>query len=215
MLAIKVDTLGPQPHPMPRLRGGIYPPVHDDGAAAIVQRVASRLRDVRRARGLTLDQLSASSGVSRTALSQIERQKSNPSLASLWKIAAGLGLSLLELVDSPMGDDTVVIRASTFARDSERAPRTSRLLAPLATTPWGQAHEFILPSGGQESLAAHDPGTRELVVVLEGELRVLLGRSHYELGEGDSLVAFADIKHGYENIGTEPARFHLFVLSPR
>jgi transcriptional regulator with XRE-family HTH domain len=161
---------------------------------------------------MTLEELSASSGVSRTALSQIERQRCNPSLSSLWKIAAGLGLSFLELIDSPMGDSTVVVHASPLSCEN---PQTSRLLAPLAATPWGRAHEFALPAESLEILAALAPGTRQLVVVLEGELRVILGRSHYELGEGDSLVAFADIEHAYENAGSTTARFHVFVISPR
>jgi transcriptional regulator with XRE-family HTH domain len=219
MLAAKMDTPAAtsalRQDSFPRLRSGQRPPGDDDGAVATIKRVASRLRDARQTLGMTLDELSASSGVSRTALSQIERQKTNPSLTSLWKIAAGLGLNFLELLDSPMGDSTVVVRANGGEVKSPKAKGASRLLAPLAATPWGQALEFSLAPNSHEFFAAYPPGTRELVVALDGPLRVILGRSSRELGEGDSLVAFADVEHGFENVGAEVVRFHVFVLYPR
>src|SRR3712207_4093649 len=72
------------------LRGEPLPPGDDVGAAELARRVATNLRERRKSRGLSLDQLSAAAGVSRAALSQIETLKSNPSLSVLWKIAVGL-----------------------------------------------------------------------------------------------------------------------------
>src|SRR5688572_29325507 len=71
-------------------RGLPLPPGDDIGAAELAQRVATNLRERRKARGMSLDQLATASGVSRAALSQIETLKSNPSLSVLWKIAVGL-----------------------------------------------------------------------------------------------------------------------------
>src|SRR5262245_1750095 len=80
------------------LRDAPLPPGDDVGAAELARRVAANLRDRRKARGLSLEQLAAASGVSRAALSQIETMKSNPSLGVLWKIAVGLGVPYAELI---------------------------------------------------------------------------------------------------------------------
>ena len=67
-------------------------PGDDVGAAELGRRVAENLRQRRKARGMSLDDLARSSGVSRAALSQIETCKSNPTVGVLWKIAVGLGV---------------------------------------------------------------------------------------------------------------------------
>src|SRR5688572_7384995 len=79
-------------------RGVPLPPGDDVGAADLARRVASNLRDRRKLRGMSLDELATASGVSRAALSQIETLKSNPSLSVLWKIAVGLQIPFSELL---------------------------------------------------------------------------------------------------------------------
>src|SRR4051812_9478662 len=79
-------------------RNAPLPPGDDVGAADLTRRVAVNLRDRRKDRGLSLDQLALASGVSRAALSQIESCKSNPSLSVLWKIAVGLQIPFSELL---------------------------------------------------------------------------------------------------------------------
>src|SRR3954454_16482967 len=81
-----------------RARKEPLPPGDDVGAADMARRVALNLRDKRKDRGLSLDQLAVASGVSRAALSQIESSKSNPSLSVLWKIAMGLQIPFSELL---------------------------------------------------------------------------------------------------------------------
>ena len=56
--------------------------------------VAENLREIRRLRKLSLDGLAELTGVSKSMLGQIEREESNPTLQTLWKIAAGLRVSL-------------------------------------------------------------------------------------------------------------------------
>jgi len=84
------------------------------------RRVAVNLRERRKARNMSLDQLAVASGVSRAALSQIETQKSNPSLGVMWKIAVGLGIPFSEL----LGGNTRVRRFSVEASRRFCAPPT-------------------------------------------------------------------------------------------
>jgi len=63
----------------------------------INQQVAQRLKNLRMAAGLSLQDLALRSGVSRAMLSQIETLKTNPTIAILWKVAEGLGIPFAEL----------------------------------------------------------------------------------------------------------------------
>src|SRR5687768_7848517 len=77
------------------------------GAAELARRVAEALRRFRQNQRLSLDDLSARSGVSRAALSQIEGARTNPTLAVLWKIAVGLEIPFHDLLGT--GSDSSVI----------------------------------------------------------------------------------------------------------
>src|SRR5579863_3715030 len=90
-------------------------PGDDVGAADLGRRVAENLRQRRKARGMSLDDLARASGVSRAALSQIETCKSNPTVGLLWKIAVGLGVPFAELIGEPVGSAAVLRRGSAQA----------------------------------------------------------------------------------------------------
>src|SRR3954464_13333986 len=92
-----------------------------------------RLRELRKRRGWTLEETSAACGVSRSMLSEIERERANPTLAVAFRIAQAFGLSLGELVEAPAATSRVdVIRADdrTFHYRSDRHCRI-RTLSPL------------------------------------------------------------------------------------
>src|SRR3974390_2797941 len=82
----------------------------DVGAAELGRRVAENLRQRRKGRALSLDDLARASGVSRAALSQIETCKSNPTVGVLWKIAVGLGIPFAELIGAPRSGAAVLRR---------------------------------------------------------------------------------------------------------
>src|SRR6204780_995060 len=85
-------------------------PGDDVGAADLGRRVAENLRQRRKARGMSLDDLARASGVSRAALSQIETRKTNPTVGVLWKIAVGLGVPIAELIGAPRSGVVVLRR---------------------------------------------------------------------------------------------------------
>src|SRR6516164_5950007 len=78
--------------------------------------LGGRVRQLRTARGWSLEALAAASGVSRSMLSQIEREQANPTLAVTLRIARAFGLSLGELLETPGAASAVnVIRAEDHA----------------------------------------------------------------------------------------------------
>ena len=87
-------------------------------ASAIRAALAENMRRIRLARGLSLRELSAKTGLSKALLSQIEREVANPTVSTLTRVAAGLDISFTEMT-KPSQLEPVVIRA---ADPSSRAP---------------------------------------------------------------------------------------------
>ncbi len=191
------------------------PPGDALGAAEMAKRVGINLRDMRKARGLSLDQLAVASGVSRAALSQIETQRTNPSLGVLWKIAVGLGIHFSELLGVTSQTVSVLRRSEAQVLRSSDGKMESRPLAPAGSSPSTEAYELRLAAGGHHDSDPHATGTRELVVVLGGRLRLRVGSESYDLAGGDAISFTADQPHSYENIGISDMRCHDVIIYTR
>lgn len=196
-------------------REGAIPAGDDVGAADLARRIAQRLKSERAVRNMSLDELAKASGVSRAALSQIETLKSNPSIGVLWKIAVGLGLPFAELLDEQRHEGAVLRRGETQVLKSPDGRFESRPLSPAGVTPFVEVYELRLAARARYASEAHAPGTREILVVLSGLLKVSVGDSVFELEPGDSLAFVADQPHVYENPANSEARYHNVIVYGR
>jgi transcriptional regulator with XRE-family HTH domain len=196
-------------------RNAPLPPGDDVGAADMARRVAVNLRDKRKDRGMSLDQLALASGVSRAALSQIETCKSNPSLSVLWKIAVGVQIPFSELLGESGPTVNLLRRADTQVLRSADGRMESRPATPAGLSRQLEVYELRLAARSTHTSDAHAPGTSELIIVLAGSLRMHVGNDKYELGAGDSLAFPADRPHTYENPGAGEARYHDVIIYPR
>ena len=159
----------------------------DDEAAALGSLIGERVRLERKRRSWTLDQLAQRSGVSRRMLVTIEQGATNPSIATLLRLSDALGVGLPALV-APGPPSSV-----TITRKADRAAL------------------WTSPAGGAAYLAA---GTRELMTVLKGTVRLTVGEQTWDLRTGDAASFAGDVEHGYANPGTSPSRFSLTVYEP-
>lgn len=192
----------------PRVRARTNPGAGDEvGAAELARRVADALRKYRRDRQLSLDDLSARSGVSRAALSQIEGGRTNPTLAVLWKIAVGLEIPFHDLLGGNSREGVLILRAGDAPPLRSADSRTeSRLLSPGGASTDTEVYELRLLPKALHRSEAHARGTTETVVVLTGVLRLNVGGSGYDLSAGDSVYFRADVEHSYENRSTRETR---------
>ncbi len=190
-------------------------PGDEVGAAELGRRVAENLRQRRKARGLSLDDLARASGVSRAALSQIETCKSNPTVGVLWKIAVGLGVPISELIGAPRSGAVVLRRNDAQLLRSADGKFESRPLAPAGASPIVELYELRLSARSTHASEAHAPGTREMMVVLTGQLRMHVNDETYELSAGDSIAFAADRPHAYENPTGGEARYHNVIVYER
>jgi transcriptional regulator with XRE-family HTH domain len=185
------------------------------GAADLGRRVAENLRQRRKARGMSLDDLAAASGVSRAALSQIETCKSNPTVGVLWKIAVGLAVPVAELIGAPRSGVVVLRRADSQLLRSADGKFESRPLTPAGASPLVELYELRLSARSTHASEPHSPGTHEVVIVLSGVLRMHVGDEMFELSAGDSVAFAADRPHAYENPAGSEARYHNAIVYER
>ena len=181
-----------------------------NGVAATAPTVGSRMRALREAMGLSLRDLAERSGVSAPMLSQVERGETSPTLAVAAKIAAGLELTLSQLLRLDEGSHVAVSRADSRRHSERGGHRFEELTPPLP----GQRADVSLhtlepgaSTGGREDPPMHEPGSRETAVVLSGTLALVVDGSRHELGAGASVTFDADLPHHFENEGEEPTRF--------
>ena len=177
------------------------------GAAELANRVGEALRRFRRDRQLSFDELSARSGVSRAALSQIEGGRTNPTLAVLWKIAVGLDVPFHDLLGTNKEENVIVLRAGDALPLRSSDGRTeSRLLSPGGSSTSTDVYELRLSPKAVHRSDPHARGTTETVVVLTGSLRLTVGNQTHDLSIGDSVFFRADLEHSYENRSTRETR---------
>jgi len=186
------------------------------GADSIARAIGGRVRQGRGSRGWTLDQLARRSGVSRRMLVSIEQGSANPSIATLLRIGDAFGIGLPALVDLGRSPGLRVTRAGAapvlwHGTLGGRAVLVAGTEPPDVTELW----DWTLGPGERHTSEAHTPGTRELLLVLDGELELRVGEDAEVLAQGDSASFAGDLAHEYVNAGSaQVARFALTVSEP-
>jgi transcriptional regulator with XRE-family HTH domain len=172
--------------------------------------VGPRIKALRDAMGFSLRDLAERSGVSAPMLSQVERGETSPTLAVAEKIAAGLELTLSQLLRLDEGEHVAVSRAGERRRFERGGHRFEELTPPLP----GQRADVSLhtlesgaSTGGRADPPMHEPGSRETAVVLNGHLALFVEGARHDLSSGDSVTFDADLPHHFENDGEGPTRF--------
>ena len=185
----------------------------DESADSLDRLLCGRVRELRKKRSWTLEQLSAASGVSKSMLSQIERGEANPTLAVAYRIAQAFSLTIGELVETPETAPRVEVirgvdRAFHYRSDKNCQIRT---LSPLHLEKSVEFYEIVLRENGILSIAPHFKGARELLTVQSGHVRAASGQAASDLAPGDSAHYPADVQHSIKNTGKGEAVLFLVV----
>ena len=171
--------------------------------------VGERVKSLREAMDLSLRDLAERSGVSAPMLSQVERGETSPTLAVAERIAAGLDLTLSQLLRLDEDRHVVVVRAGEGRRSRRRGHTFEELTPPLPGQRADVSVHTLAPgaaTGGPDDPPMHEPGSRETAVVLEGAIDLFIDGERHQLGEGDSVTFDADLPHHFENNESAGAR---------
>ena len=178
-------------------------------------RLGVRVRDLRKDRGLTLEELAEASGVSRAMISKLERGEKNPTLVIAARLAEGLGVSLSRLAGVEERREVVVVPKER--RPVLRDPETGFERQSLSPTFAGRGVELlrnVVPPGSTSGgFPPHRKGVEEHLVVERGELEATLGGETYLLREGDALFFEADVPHRFDNVGRGECSYYLVISS--
>lgn len=164
----------------------------------ISKNLGANLEYLRKARGLTQEQLTRVAGIPRTTISHIESGAGNPSLKTLSKLALSLGVHYEELLSAPRSTCHLV-RSHDLrqqVRSQGKALKVELLPKPL---PGLQFERIELKSHALLVGTPHSKGTREYFTCTKGQIRVRVEGDEYTLDKGDVLAFSGDRKHAYMN----------------
>jgi len=164
----------------------------------IAERLASRLKDTRKNKGLSLEAMARLSGVSRSMLSQIERGESSPTVATLWNLTRALRVDFAGLLDDDSAGSTIreIMRAGrTPTIDSQGEGCQIRILSPPDQA--GRLEVYHIQFTGDAALISepHRLGCHEDLTVLNGALEVTAGDQVARIAHGDTIRYAADCDH--------------------
>ncbi len=177
--------------------------------------VGATLQKLRLKRGLTLDDLSRAAGVSKSMLSQIEREKANPTIAVAWRLANAFGIGIEELLSSEPRDVEaihVLEPHETPTLPGNHAGYVLRILGPMELAGKYEWYELTLAPDGALVSNPHDPGTMEYLTLLHGTIEVDVDGVKKKLKTGGTARYQADKAHAIRNGGKTEAKALLVVI---
>ena len=177
--------------------------------------VGAALQRLRLARGLTLEDLSRIAGVSKSMLSQIEREKANPTIAITWRLSNALGVQIGELLSSetrPVETIRVLEAHETPTLPGNHAGYVLRILGPMELAGKYEWYELTLSPGGELASQGHDPGAQEHVTLLHGSVEVEVGNTKKKVKLGGTARYPGDQQHTIRNVGKTEAKALLVVI---
>ncbi|TCT04690.1 helix-turn-helix domain-containing protein [Aquabacter spiritensis] len=184
----------------------------ESGAQAITGQLGKTIQRLRKAYNLSLSDLSEQSGVAKSIISQIERNETNPTLATVWRLSQALDMSVERVLasseDAPFVEK--LTRADTPILVSEDGLCRLTIIGWIKTVEWLQYYDFHAEPGGELDSDAHQRGAIECLSVLSGTLQVDVAGTVETAKAGETLRYRCDRRHTIRNVGEAPA--HAFMV---
>jgi XRE family transcriptional regulator, regulator of sulfur utilization len=182
--------------------------IMDAGAVALSGQLGKTIQRLRKNYNLSLSELAEQSGVAKSIISQIERNETNPTLATIWRLSQALDVSIDRVLATQEDDPFVelVSRGDTPTLVSDDGKITLAITGWIKTVEWLQWYDVIAEPGGELDSDAHQRGSIECLSVLEGTLEVEVGGVVEKIETGGTARYRCDRRHTIRNTGTVPAR---------
>ncbi|MFV5364497.1 helix-turn-helix domain-containing protein [Acinetobacter oleivorans] len=179
-------------------------------------RIAQQVRELRLARGYTLDVLANRCQVSRSAISLIERGEASPTAVVLEKLANGLGVPLTQLFDIPQNNQSPQPMVRRTQQSEWKDPETGYIRRQVSPPNWKSPFQIVEIEFPPQSRITYEISETSKVVqqqlwVVEGEIDIQLGDSSYALSTGDCLAMQLNQPVIYSNNSSQVARYILVV----
>jgi transcriptional regulator with XRE-family HTH domain len=174
--------------------------------------IGSKIKGLRLMHGLTMEDLADRTELSKGFISQLERNLTSPSIATLVDILACLGTDLKEFFSDFSGAPVVFESEDAFIKEDAESGHSISWLVPQAQKNAMEPILLTLKPGG--SFGPHEPHAgEEYGYVLTGTVTLLLGRQKLKVKRGASFYFKSSLNHEVQNPGKVEAKI-LWVASP-
>ncbi|WP_327046044.1 XRE family transcriptional regulator [Microbispora sp. NBC_01189] len=179
-----------------------------DGTSRFDPAIGRRLRGLREARGLSLSELARRAGVGKATVSGLEHGTRNPTLETMYAIAAALSV--------PMSALTLDAGAPAGAASPVRGAAVVSTLLEVFREPGATYEMFRLRilAGAEQTSPAHPPGVTEHLSVIRGAVRTGPAAAPLTAAAGEHLSWAADVPHVYAALGGVEAHAILLIRTP-
>ncbi len=178
------------------------------GAHELSGQLGKTVQRLRKAYNLSLSELAEQSGVAKSIISQIERNETNPTLATIWRISQALDVSI-ERVLATADDEPFIgksTRADTPILVSDDGKMRLAIIGWIKTVEWLQWYEVQAEPGAVLDSDAHQRGSVECLSVIDGTFEVEIAGATQTARAGESLRYRCDRPHTVRCIGADPGR---------
>ncbi len=184
------------------------------GASVVSGQLGQTIQRLRKAYNLSLGELSEQSGVAKSIISSIERNETNPTLSTIWRLSQALDTTidkvLAETDNAPFIEH--VLPKAIPVLTSEDGKCTLTIVGWIETVDWVQWYDFFAAPDGVLESEGHQRGSVEHLSVLEGELEVEVDGEVRRARAGEILRYRCDREHVIRNLGPEPARATMVLI---
>lgn len=184
----------------------------DDERPPDIESIGEGIRRERLRRGLTLAQLATQVNLTVSALSQIERGASDPSISSLRRIAGAFDVPMFQFMVGTAQRE-IVVRKDRRTKLNFPDRVLEYELVSADTSGEFEVLALTIAPGGSTGATPNSHASEECAVVLNGEVVAEVAGQSYALGPGDSIKIHRELLHRFLNVSTEDADV-LIIISP-
>lgn len=184
------------------------------GATVVSGNLGKTVQRLRKAYNLSLSELSEQSGVAKSIISAIEKNETNPTLSTIWRLSQALDTTIDRVLSEEDEEPFVekLEKASVPILTSEDGKCQLSIIGWLKTVSWVQWYDFRAEPGGVLESEGHQRGSVEHLAVLEGELEVEVDGQKRRASAGDILRYHCDREHIIRNIGKTHAHATMVTI---
>src|SRR3954447_4931520 len=186
----------------------------DAGAQVLSGQLGKTIQRLRKAYNLSLSELAEQSGVAKSIISQIERNETNPTLATIWRLSQALDVSIDRVLAT--ADDEPFLQKSSRGDTPILLSQDGRMrlaiIGSIDTVEWLQWYDVRSEPGGVLESEGHQRGSIECLSVLDGAFEVSIGGVSQRAAASETLRYRCDRPHTVRCIGDAPGHATMVCL---
>lgn len=184
------------------------------GATVVSGNLGKTVQRLRKAYNLSLSELSEQSGVAKSIISAIEKNETNPTLSTIWRLSQALDTTIDKVLAHDAEEPFIekLEKNGVPVLTSEDGKCTLAIIGWLKTVAWVQWYDFRAQPGGALESEGHQRGSVESLSVLEGDLEVEVDGETHPVRAGETLRYHCDREHIIRNVSDKPAHATMVTL---